>query len=1000
MTVRRQLSIVSGLLLLAAVIVTPTPAAPAAASAETAKAKRVVVSPREGRVVRGNHVRLRVRVPDRALLRARLNGARVGDEFERARRGVRTLRASVSHGLRRGRNVLRARVHRPGRRGRTTTVRFRVHRSRALVGSGRDRTVVLGSRWPLNGRVLKALGDPRRASVRWRVIRAPRRSRAHATGRPRREGTRAQAPGAAPPPALLSAPAQLSPGFRPDVTGTYTLQLTTGSGPASTTDVVQLDAMPQSLLVELDTMSGDPSNPGVTVGGTNYPLSQAAGSGPLQVLVLTREHLELNSNLRFNSASALGSALGGMSADKLVIVAWQAVGGFSGDLDGALAQIGWPKLGAIDPTRPGSLSAIGVPGWQRGDADAKLNEYAPGAPPRAGRIQGYLTPDQNREFGFLPSQRVPFSYSPSTPRPPDTPSACGATCAGFLVRFQDPYTLGTGRFNYYALGDPSLSAGDRNNEASRMINDFQQTPGTVITIQAVSTPKPDGTYLPPVGAIDRSLLRQVAAVVADAGGSRDGFNSVARMSGSAASRGATYTLVGWKGAGEAAGAEAAARANGATAAPVLTGVLRPNRQLQFRPAGVKQNANETDRLSTVTLEPPTTSWPLDDDPGAKAALSWLGSQDSRLGPNPRTAYWLQDFAVVGTWLDIKDTISAVTYSPGNGFSQADFDTAKTQLLKELGWVFKVRSYTTQLSTVFQQSNQPAWAQTHVIADGIYGSVKPPDDTTFLRWSSFVDILLKLAGPFTAGATNVVAQLLDFGVWGFGALESGAPTYDGFAVAADQLGAQLETLAMSSEQAVERMGDVVVNDYAKLSVVGQNALCNPGPGCPPGWSFTGDDATQASADINRGIQRLAYETFIPMAYATFQLARNGNLGGIPSVKRSAPPRDTNGYITVHGRPEWTNAPRLAYTSLLRDLDPNGVDNWYDTFILHIPSVYGQIWLGYPPVKTLSHMFRPVPNTTDPTDDGLGMNLNDMVRNASTSWYWGNQADELYWTRWIY
>jgi hypothetical protein len=61
--------------------------------------------------------------------------------------------------------------------------------------------------------------------------------------------------------------------------------------------------------------------------------------------------------------------------------------------------------------------------------------------------------------------------------------------------------------------------------------------------------------------------------------------------------------------------------------------------LQFRPESVKQTDSVTDLLSTVALEPPTTGWPLDDDPGAKAALSWLGSQDSRLGPNPRTAYW-------------------------------------------------------------------------------------------------------------------------------------------------------------------------------------------------------------------------------------------------------------------------------------------------------------------------------------------------------------------------
>jgi len=287
----------------------------------------------------------------------------------------------------------------------------------------------------------------------------------------------------------------------------------------------------------------------------------------------------------------------------------------------------------------------------------------------------------------------------------------------------------------------------------------------------------------------------------------------------------------------------------------------------------------------------------------------------------------------------------------------------------------------------------------VIADTIYNNVKPPDNETTLGWFEFAEILLDLAGPLTDDASSEVAELLEFGVWAYGASASGAPTYDEFAVAADQLGAQLEQLAMSTEEAVSRMGDVVVNDYAKLSLVGQNALCNPGPGCPEGWSFTGDDATQASADINRSIQRLSYEKFIPMAYAVFQLARNGTFGGFPPIHRSAPPRDSDCYHTVHGRPEWTQAPRLAYTSLFQDVDPSGADNWYDTFILHISDLRGLIQEGYPPVQMLNHMFKPVPDTSDPTDDGLGMNLNDMVRNADYSWYWGSSADEIYWTRWV-
>ena len=30
----------------------------------------------------------------------------------------------------------------------------------------------------------------------------------------------------------------------------------------------------------------------------------------------------------------------------------------------------------------------------------------------------------------------------------------------------------------------------------------------------------------------------------------------------------------------------------------------------------------------------------------------------------------------------------------------------------------------------------------------------------------------------------------------------------------------------------------------------------------------------------------------------------------------------------------------------------------------------------------------------------MNLNDIVRNADYSWFWGSMSDEVYWTRWVY
>src|SRR4051812_9630518 len=86
-------------------------------------AGRLVVSPRSGATEDGT-AHLRVRAGERATLTARLNGRDISKDFDATRRGVRTLDASVSHGLRHGRNVLRVTVQRPTGATRRRTVRF------------------------------------------------------------------------------------------------------------------------------------------------------------------------------------------------------------------------------------------------------------------------------------------------------------------------------------------------------------------------------------------------------------------------------------------------------------------------------------------------------------------------------------------------------------------------------------------------------------------------------------------------------------------------------------------------------------------------------------------------------------------------------------------------------------------------------------------------------------------------------------------------------------
>ena len=67
------------------------------------------------------------------------------------------------------------------------------------------------------------------------------------------------------------------------------------------------------------------------------------------------------------------------------------------------------------------------------------------------------------------------------------------------------------------------------------------------------------------------------------GGTRNGFNRIARKPGGQAGGGLTYALVGWKGAGEGEGKETAAGVDGAPEAPSMNVLLRPDRQSRMRP---------------------------------------------------------------------------------------------------------------------------------------------------------------------------------------------------------------------------------------------------------------------------------------------------------------------------------------------------------------------------------------------------------------------------------
>jgi hypothetical protein len=290
----------------------------------------VVVSPRAGRIVRSHHVGLRVRSRGLSgVLWARLNGVQIADDFGRPRRGVRAVRVSVSHGLRRGRNVLRVRVRRRGQVPARATVRFFVRTKRPLVGAGRHGRIVIGSRTRLYGQVkhAKSRGVRRaaRSKVRWKLVRAPRRS-----------GIRATGAGGGRPLSKLTSPAGLTAGLP---AGAGLLHIAAHPRRREVRDKGPRDTRRRAAQA-VGARRHDDRHPsgreaGDPRGDATYLLRDAVrrGNGSdtyVQVLALERKTLApvLDENRRvwnrmYTSVSALGDDLRGLDDTKLVILVLQ-----------------------------------------------------------------------------------------------------------------------------------------------------------------------------------------------------------------------------------------------------------------------------------------------------------------------------------------------------------------------------------------------------------------------------------------------------------------------------------------------------------------------------------------------------------------------------------------------------------------------------------------------------------------------------------------------------
>jgi hypothetical protein len=945
-----------------------------AGAAAPKKHGRLIVNPRAGQVVEANTVRIGVRRG--AGLRVWLNGRRLATkEFGRARRQVRSLEASISHGLRQGQNVVRVRVKQRGK-VRHAKLRFRVNAPDPLVGAGRDAVAGVGYPFQLAG-LIGPGGSA--AGIEWTPIREPEEGE---QGCPEEK-------------AVLHSPNGPTASFRPPLPGRYVFRARSADGAA---DRVEVTASAPNRLPPFETMAGSGAGAGIKVGRTTYLLSKAstpagADRSGLQVLVLERETLKCVSNTRYASVTELNSDLHAkeMDSSKLVVVAMQP-GATGSPSDGkalyeALGSIGFPKEkdGAL-PTFPGSFSGVGVPKMNQGDADVNI---LPAGSGETADMVGYLTPDQYGNFGYVPSRSAQFILLSKGEGPCGSAQQCEEK-TGFFVRNLNPRTLAPGPDSgtFYATGWQAHAA----DAVTKMTEALEHLPaGNVVEIETRSgrSPENDGVYLPPVAKVSKAQMVALANAVAEVGGTKNAFNKIARLTGEISSFGLTYALVGWQGAEEGEGAESAAGVYGEPAGPGISGILRPDRRSLMRPAQIS-SLYPTESLAGVVMEPPTTKWPLEGNLGAMKAFRWLGGVDKRLGAEPRVAYWSQELDA-DTWNTIGKEVAAKTYAevpaPQQAeFSKAQFEEARKELSQELFWVAKVREFLDHLSKPFEKERFASWAQAQTIADEIYSETKPPDTETTLHWIEFTSIMLKLAGPLTAHVSNEMGEVLDLGVWAFGADKEGHPSYDGVSIKAHALGKTLSEQMAAAAATYEAMGDVIVSDPKKLALVGTYALCKPGPGCKEAFSFDAPERKRASADLRRSVERLTWEKLLPLGFNTYRLHKDKEPEFVAGKPRSIHKYACGWYAPWKYFNEFQTQQSVG--NMLLELDPQGTNNRWQILVFARPE--GNY--GYAPdEKVLKNLTEPVPKDNSPEQKGLGISMEKLISEEETELWSPNSGE---------
>lgn len=818
--------------------------------------RRAFTQVRVGARVNGSvPVALRTSADPRLRLAVTLNGRSVTRVFAPRYGARRAARLGADDGLRRGRNVLRVTAIR--RDGGYTVVRrvFRVSASQALVGAGPQRRTTPRRSVILRGHHAGPRARSSSATVRWRVLSAPKGSKA----RP-------------------ASPMQLVTRFTPDKVGTYRLQLAVGSGAGAAVDEVTVTSVANipPIGTPVTTIT---ERAAIVIGGATYAYDP--NQDAVQVVIVDRGTLEVQYQNAFEGTSAdtetllglLGQYSGSLvflgnldyNNESIVDPSWNQV----------VQGIGGTALPAITNGTAG-WSVVGVAGAPSGSAFQNTGTAQNSANPTQGQMQGYLQLDSNDQFAFVPAERVALDLAaPGAPAGQNQMTVGSATYAsgaltsggtacsgGIQIQTLSAENLISSTGQTFATNGCGAAADAANLQAATA---FLQGLGAgssagtlLVLVQTIGTPRDPAT--------DAGLWQQFTNAVVSIGGTAA---AVGDGSGS-------YSLVAGLGIADFPLAEGSSALTGQAAH--VTAVLQRARNGNFVPKLSSTTGAFGFDLATLAYQAPQ---PFAPSTGQQAALAYiaetvLGLDAPAQGescyvpaqPDVRSQYCNSKYYT--SWSGFASQLSSLTPQSGPGFTTTDWNTVVGQLApKEGRGEFRaVQSLWSTIQTVQNGNAQnavTAVATAQKEAAQIVGELTSRS-SALGNWLSLTGDLSDAADRLAEVVSEDLAGPLGFLAAGLliGAdtanLPNGGPDVGAFQIAASTFASQLAESYGNASGELSHLGDIIVTDAQKLSDFDQGSQ----------YAFTPSPAV--TSGITLASAQFSWTSLFPSAFTLARLPR--------------------------------------------------------------------------------------------------------------------------------